>query len=86
MIPSKTILQNACATLLILSSVALAFLEAHKVHDIASGILIYIAQAFLLAASIFGLDVYVHHITKILNAHDTTRNQKQQSSQHTERN
>ena len=85
MIPSKTILQNACATLLILSSVALAFMEANRVHDIASGILLYIAQAFLLAASIFGLDIYVHHITRILNTHDTTRNQKQQSTQHKER-
>lgn len=78
--PSKTILQNACAILLILSSIALAFMEAHRVHDIASGILIYIAQAFLLAASIFGLDLYVHKISQILNAHDTTRNQKQQST------
>lgn len=85
MTPHKTILQNACAILLIVSSIALAFMEAHRVHDIASGILIYIAQAFLLAASIFGLDLYVHKISQILNAHDTTRNQKQQSSQHTER-
>lgn len=78
--PSKTILQNACAVLLILSSIALAFLEANRVHDIASGILLYIAQAFLLAASIFGLDVYVHKISQILNAHDTTRNKEQQST------
>lgn len=78
--PSKTILQNACAILLIISSIALAFLEAYRVHDIASGILIYIAQAFLLAASIFGLDAYVHKISKILNAHDTTRNKEQQST------
>lgn len=78
--PSKTIIQNACAVLLIISSIALAFLEANRVHDIASGILLYIAQAFLLAASIFGLDAYVHKISKILNAHDTTRNQKQQSA------
>lgn len=81
----KTIIQNACAVLLILSSIALAFLEANRVHDIASGILLYIAQAFLLAASIFGLDVYVHHITAILNKHDTTRNKEQQSPQHSER-
>lgn len=78
--PSKTIIQNACAVLLIISSIALAFLETNRVHDIASGILLYIAQAFLLAASIFGLDAYVHKISKILNAHDTTRNQKQQST------
>lgn len=76
----KTIIQNACAVLLIISSIALAFLEANRVHDIAYGILLYIAQAFLLAASIFGLDAYVHKISKILNAHDTTRNQKQQSA------
>lgn len=82
--PSKTIIQNACAILLVLSSIALAFLEANRVHDIASGILLYIAQAFLLAASIFGLDVYVHHITAFLNKHDTTRNQKQQSPKHSE--
>lgn len=73
-------MQNACAVLLIISSIALAFLEANRVHDIASGILLYIAQAFLLAASIFGLDAYVHKISKILNAHDSTRNQKQQST------
>lgn len=78
--PSKVIIQNACAVLLIISSIALAFLEANRVHDIASGILLYIAQAFLLAASIFGLDAYVHKISKILNAHDNTRNQKQQST------
>lgn len=78
--PSKTIIQNACAVLLIISSIALAFMETIRVHDIASGILLYIAQAFLLAASIFGLDAYVHKISKILNAHDTTRNQKQQSA------
>lgn len=73
-------MQNACAVLLIISSIALAFLEANRVHDIASGILLYIAQAFLLAASIFGLDAYVHKISKILNAHDTTRNKEQQST------
>lgn len=78
--PHKTIIQNACAVLLILSSIALAFLEANRVHDIASGILLYIAQAFLLAGSIFGLDVYVHKISQILNAHDTTRNKEQQST------
>lgn len=82
--PSKTIIQNFCAILLILSSIALAFMEANRVHDIASGILLYIAQAFLLAASIFGLDVYVHHITNILNAHDTSRNKEQQSPEHSE--
>lgn len=76
---SKTIIQNACAVLLIISSIALAFLETHRVHDIASGILLYIAQAFLLAASIFGLDAYVQKISKILNEKDTKRNQKQQS-------
>lgn len=45
--------------LLISSSIALAFLQVIADHDIANGVLMYIAQAFLLAGSIFGLDAYV---------------------------
>ncbi len=58
--------QNFCAVLLIVSSIALAFLQAFSLHDIANGVLLYIAQAFLLAASIFGLDAFVNHIAKII--------------------
>lgn len=32
--------------------------------DVANGTLLYIAQAFLLAGSIFGLDYYVSRLTK----------------------
>lgn len=49
----------ACAVLLILSSIALAFLQAVQIGDIASGVLIYIAQAFMLAGALFGLDYYI---------------------------
>lgn len=58
--------QNFCAVLLIVSSIALAFLQAFSLHDIANGVLLYIAQAFLLAASIFGLDAFVNQITNII--------------------
>lgn len=51
--------QYACAVVLILTSIALAFLQAIMLEDIQSGVLLYIAQAFLLAGSIFGLDYYV---------------------------
>lgn len=54
--------QYACAVLLILSSIALVFIHEYKYGDIASGVLMYVAQAFLLAGSIFGLDAYVKHI------------------------
>lgn len=57
--------QYACAVLLILSSIALAFSMAFRTDDIASGVLLYIAQAFLLAGSIFGLDYYVKKLTAI---------------------
>ena len=50
--------------MLIFSSIALAFAEASSTHDIANGILLYIAQAFLLAASIFGLDYYIYKLSK----------------------
>lgn len=55
-----------CAVLLIVSSIALAFIQVLDLKDIANGTLMYIAQAFLLAGSIFGLDYYVHKITHIL--------------------
>ena len=50
--------QIACAVLLICSSIALAFIQATNLGDIKSGVLMYIAQAFLLAGSLFGLDYY----------------------------
>ena len=53
-----------CAVLLIVSSIALASYQTINEKDIAGGVLMYIAQAFLLAGSIFGLDYYVHRITQ----------------------
>ena len=61
------ITQYSCAVLLIVSSIALAWVTAIDNDDIANGILLYIAQAFLLAGSIFGLEYYVHLISKKVN-------------------
>lgn len=55
--------QYSCAVVLIISSIILAYTEVMSSHDIANGVLLYIAQAFLLAASIFGLDYYVRKLT-----------------------
>lgn len=52
-------LKGACAVTLILTSIALAFYQTISTADIANGVLMYIAQAFLLAGSLFGLDYYV---------------------------
>lgn len=62
---TRNSIQYACAVLLILSSIALVFFHEMKHGDVASGVLLYVAQAFLLAASIFGLDLYVQTIKKI---------------------
>ena len=59
----RIVTQYTCAVLLIISSIILAFSEVMSSHDIANGVLLYIAQAFLLAASIFGLDYYVRKLT-----------------------
>lgn len=48
-----------CAVLLIMSSIALAFIQALTLGDIANGVLIYVAQAFMLAGALFGLDYYL---------------------------
>ena len=58
------ITQYACAVLLIVSSIALAWYSVIDHNDIANGVLLYIAQAFLLAGSIFGLDQYLRIINK----------------------
>lgn len=55
---STKVVEYASAVLLIVSSIALAFVQVIDLQDIASGTLMYIAQAFLLAGSIFGLDYY----------------------------
>lgn len=47
------------AVLLICSSIAIASYQVVDIDDVATGTLMYIAQAFLLAGSIFGLDYYV---------------------------
>lgn len=61
---AKSKIQYACAVVLIFSSIALAFISDFSHGDIPSGTLMYIAQAFLLAGSIFGLEYY---ITKLNN-------------------
>lgn len=63
---AKEIISHACAVLLIGSSIALAFLQVMDIDDVATGTLMYIAQAFLLAGSIFGLDYYIQKLTSIL--------------------
>lgn len=56
-----------CAILLIVSSIALAFIQALTHGDIANGVLIYIAQAFMLAGALFGLDYYLDKIRHALD-------------------
>ena len=51
------------AVLLISSSIAIAIYQVIDIDDVAGGTLMYIAQAFLLAGSIFGLDYYVKKLT-----------------------
>lgn len=55
---ANVIVSLSCAVLLIISSIALAFIQAVGLGDIQNGVLMYIAQAFLLAGSLFGLDYY----------------------------
>ena len=59
--------QYTCAVLLIVSSIALVAYQVVMIDDVSNGLLVYVAQAFLLVASIFGLDYYVKLITRKLN-------------------
>ena len=54
--------QYACAVLLIVSSIVMVAYQVVKIEDVAGGLLYYVAQSFLLAGSIFGLDQYIRII------------------------
>ena len=56
--------QYVCAVLLIVSSIALVAYQVIHIDDVAAGLLYYVAQSFLLAGSIFGLDQYIRIIKK----------------------
>ena len=64
--------QYACAVLLIMSSIALVAYQVINIDDVAGGLLYYVAQSFLLAGSIFGLDQYI----RIINKHYHERTNK----------
>lgn len=70
----KIAVRYACAVLLIVSSIALAFIQVLDIDDVANGTLMYIAQAFLLAGSIFGLDYYIKKLNDYVNGNKTTPN------------
>lgn len=80
---AKAKTQYVMAVLLIVSSIALAFYQVLDIDDVANGTLMYIAQAFLLAGSIFGLDYYIMKLNRFINAHKEANpkgNTEQQSS------
>ena len=72
-------IQYIMAITLIISSIILAFMQVLDIDDIAKGTLMYIAQAFLLAGSIFGLDYYVRKLNYVFKKEkDSERNTQQQ--------
>jgi hypothetical protein len=56
--------QYVCAVLLIVSSIAMVAYQVIDINDVAGGLLYYVAQSFLLAGSIFGLDQYIRIIKR----------------------
>ena len=56
------IVQYTCAVLLIVTSIIMVSYQVLTIADVANGLLMYVAQAFLLAGSIFGLDYYIKKI------------------------
>ena len=62
--------QYACSVLLIVSSIALVTYQVVEIDDVAAGLLYYVAQSFLLAGSIFGLDQYIRIIKRNENKYE----------------
>lgn len=69
----KSKIQYACAILLIVSSIALAFIQVLDIDTVAHGTLLYIAQAFLLAGSIFGLDYYIRKLNAVIDVQNHSK-------------
>ena len=65
MMTGRSIIQYACAVLLIATSIFMVAYQVLTIADVANGLLMYVAQAFLLAGSIFGLDYYVKQIREM---------------------
>ena len=61
--------QYACAVLLIVSSIGLVAYQVVEIDDVVGGLLYYVAQSFLLAGSIFGLDQYIRVIKRNYQNH-----------------
>ena len=59
--------QYLCAVVLIITSIAMVAYQVFTIQDVANGLLVYVAQAFLLAGSIFGLDYYIDKITHVIS-------------------
>ena len=71
-------IQYIMAITLIISSIILAFMQVLDIDDIAKGTLMYIAQAFLLAGSIFGLDYYVKKLNYVFKKEKDSEGNTQQ--------
>ena len=70
---NKAYIQYACAVLLIISSISLAFYQVLSIDNVAHGTLMYIAQAFLLAGSIFGLEYYINKFQYYTHGNDESK-------------
>ena len=60
-------IQYLCAITLIMTSIVMVAFQVFTIQDVADGLLIYIGQAFLLAGSIFGLDLYIDKVKQVVN-------------------
>lgn len=62
--------QYITAMILIASGIVIAFLSFILIHTITSGVLIYIAQAFVAGGAIFGVSIYFRN--QLIEAHGET--------------
>ena len=62
--------QYTTAMVLITSGILIAFLSFILIHTISSGVLIYIAQAFVAGGSIFGVSIYFKN--QLMETHGET--------------
>lgn len=66
-LPVKEKIQYACAVLLIVAGISMAFISFFMVQTIESGALMFIGECFVTAGALFGIAVFINEKIQLFN-------------------
>lgn len=66
-LPIKEKIQYSCAVLLIIAGIVMGFTSFFMIQTIESGVLLFIANCFVMAGAIFGISVFINERMQLFN-------------------